>query len=210
MHRRLFIVLVAVAIAGGAGCASLPKSDGASVHAPPRFDEPQLALAQPERLHPGERLEVICVGTPPGVPCRASFERWIQEDGTITLASNKIFTAAGKTLSEFTREVQNYYVPQFFKSVRIRNHEPSVWIYVFGEVGYPSRFIFEDQTLRMAILGAAGFTASANKQKVRLITSEGDRFVIDCRRVPRSREEDVRLLPGDYIYVPRSSKWLFW
>jgi protein involved in polysaccharide export with SLBB domain len=92
---------------------------------------------------------------------------------------------------------------------------PGAFYHIGGEVKYPGEKIFEDQTLTHAILGAGGFTACANKRKVRVISRDGQWRVIDCSRMEgvvggRSRQEDVKLLHRDFIYVPRVSKWPFW
>jgi len=209
-HRLSIALLVVVTVVGGGGCSTAPKHGAASVSADPRFDNSLLALAQPERLHPGEWLWIIIEESPPKVPWRISIERTVQEDGTVALVSNKVFTAAGKTLSELAREVQHCYVPKLFKSVRIMNHDVLVFFYVAGEVRHPSRQIYGSSiTLLKAIACAGGFTPSANKKKVQVIGYGGERRIMDCTNTQRL-EEDVEILRGDHIYVPRSSKWPFW
>src|ERR1035441_5038076 len=86
----------------------------------------------------------------------------------------------------------------------------ALWFYVSGEVRMPSRQIFGSRiTLLKAIACAGGFTASANKKKVQLTRYDGQRRIVNCMNISRA-EEDVDIYPGDYIYVPRSSKWFFW
>lgn len=209
MRHRLSIALsVVFAVVGGGGCATDPGT--ASVSGDARFDNSLVPLAHPERLHPGERLWTIMEENPPKLPWRISIERTVQEDGTVTLVSNELFTAAGKTLSEFTREVQDYYVPKLFKSVRIENHDVLTFFYVGGAVRCPSRQIYGGGiTLLKAIACAGGFTPSADKEKVQVIGYGGERRTIDCTNI-QSLEEDVEILRGDHIYVPRASKWPFW
>ena len=85
-----------------------------------------------------------------------------------------------------------------------------LFFYVGGEVRCPSRQIYGSRiTLLKAIACAGGFAPSANKKKVQVIGHGGERRIIDCTNTQRL-EEDVEILRGDHIYVPSSSKWLFW
>lgn len=91
------------------------------------------------------------------------------------------------------------------------DHGLALWFYVSGEVNCPSRQIFGSRiTLLKAIACAGGFAPSANKRKVQLTRHDGERRIIDCTRAELDPELDVQVCPGDYIYVPRASKWLFW
>jgi hypothetical protein len=85
-----------------------------------------------------------------------------------------------------------------------------LFFYVAGEVKYPSRQIYGGRiTLLPAIACAGGFAPSANKKKVQVISHGGERRIIDCTNTQRA-EEDVEILRGDHVFVPRLSKWLFW
>jgi protein involved in polysaccharide export with SLBB domain len=133
----------------------------------------------------------------------------VQEDFTVTLLSNHVFTTAGKTHEEFVREVHDYYVPRLFKEVRLMSTDPPFYI-VSGEVWSPGlRTIYRPTTVLKAIESAGGFTPSANKKKVQLVGVGGEQRIIDCTKTQRL-EEDVEVARGDKIYVPRSPKWLFW
>jgi protein involved in polysaccharide export with SLBB domain len=109
-------------------------------------------------------------------------ETTVAEDGTVSLLSNKGFRAAGKTVGEFRLEVQQHYAGEF-KSVQVMCGYPGAFYHIGGEVRCPGEMIFEDQTLTHAILGAGGFTPSANKKKVRVISRDGQSRVIDCSRM---------------------------
>lgn len=89
------------------------------------------------------------------------------------------------------------------------NYEP--WYYVVGEIRWPdgrAKLIYESAiTVQMAIASAGGFSPSANRKKVQVFSRDGGRRVVDCTE---GKPEEVRIQRGDYIYVPRSSKWLFW
>jgi protein involved in polysaccharide export with SLBB domain len=209
-HRLSIALFVVLTVVGGSGCSTMPKHGAASASADPRFDDSLLAVAQPDRLHPGQWLQVLIEKNPPAVPWRISIERTVQEDGTVALVSNKIFTAAGKTFRELEQELRAYYTPKLFKSVRITSLDHQLFFYVAGEVLYPSRQIYGSRiTLGQAIACAGGFTLSANRRKVRVTGYGGERRTIDCTNAHRL-EEEVEILRGDLIFVPRSSKSPFW
>jgi protein involved in polysaccharide export with SLBB domain len=188
----------------------MPKHDAASVPTDPGVDNPQLAQLESGRLYPGDELVIFMEANPPTVPSSFRIDSTVHGDGTVALASNIVFTATGKMLGEFKREVRGYYVPKLFKRVIIWGPlEPSTY-YVGGEVKFHGRLLWEGRTtLLKAIAGRGGFTPSANKKKVQLIRADGERRIINCTDISRP-EEDVEVVGGDYIYVPRSSKWLFW
>jgi len=92
------------------------------------------------------------------------------------------------------------------------NYDP--WYYVVGEIGWPggrAKLAFESAiTVRMAINSAGGFSSSANGKKVRVFSHDGQRRLVDCTDAERNPEVEARIQRGDYIYVPRASKWPFW
>lgn len=194
-HRLSIALLVVVAVLGGGGCSILSN------------DYLSPVAGELDRLGPGERLVIIIAENPPAVPSRFRLDRTVQVDGTVALVSNKVFTVAGKTLSEFRQEVRAYYVPKLFKSVTIWGPlEPSTY-YVGGEVQSPGRLPFRGPTtLAGAIASAGGFTASANKKKVQLTRADGEEQIINCAATELHPAVDVEVHGGDYIVVPRS----FW
>jgi polysaccharide export outer membrane protein len=167
---------------------------------------PTTTLAPPSddtiaQLHTGSALVVFFE-----TPFTVEQHVLVQEDGTIALLSNRVFTASGKTRGELEREVRDYYVPRFFGDVRIMTTDPPIYI-VSGEVRSPGlRVLMGPTTLLKAIDLAGGFTGSANRKKVQLIR-EGTTHVINCVKAERDRKLDMEVLPGDRIVVPRKP-WL--
>jgi len=92
-----------------------------------------------------------------------------------------------------------------------RSENIETWYYVVGEIRWPggrAKLAYESPiAVQKAIAGAGGFSPSANRKKVQVFSRDGGHRVVDCTE---GKPEDVRIQGGDYIYVPRSSKWLFW
>lgn len=79
------------------------------------------------------------------------------------------------------------------------------YVYVGGEVARPGRIVWTpDLTLTKAIQAAGGFTLYAKEAKVALIR-ENTAYEIDADLAQRKPEQDLRLVPGDSIQVPRSA-----
>jgi protein involved in polysaccharide export with SLBB domain len=208
-HHRSIALLVVVAVLAGGGCSTAPKHNAASAPADPPSNNSRLAQLESGRLYPGDEVVMFIEENPPTMPSSLRIDRTVQADGTVALVSNKIFTATGKMLGEFKREVRSYYVPKLFKSVTIWGPLEPTSYYVGGEVRSPGRLLWEGRTtLLKAIAGRGGFTPSANKKKVQLIRAGGERRIVNCTNISRP-EEDVEVLGGDFIIVPRSSKWPF-
>jgi protein involved in polysaccharide export with SLBB domain len=200
MHHRLSVALLMdVTVVGGGCCSTLPKQDLTPVGG-----------ELEDRLHPGDDLVIDIEANPPAVPSSLRIDRTVQQDGTVALVSNRVFRAAGKTRSEFRREVRAYYVPKYFKSVLIWGSMDFSTYYVGGGVLSPGRLLCNSATpLGKTIVGRGGFTPSANKKKVQLIRVDGERRIIDCARTSLV-DNDVNVVVGDTVIVPRLSKWPFW
>jgi protein involved in polysaccharide export with SLBB domain len=214
MPHRLLIALLVVATVAGAGCRSTETKNSATLTpSDPQFDDALLVLTHPERLFPGYRLLIIVAEKPPTAPSRRRIYTQVQPDGTVALESNRVFIASGKTLSELSQEVRDYYVPKHFKSVEMRSDDYTCFYYVAGEVRggrFVSQLYGGPITVLKAIASAGGFTAVADKRKVQLTRHDGERSIIDCTECERDPKMDVPIWHGDYIYVPRVSKWPFW
>lgn len=212
MRCRLIRVLPLVAAVLASGCHVIPpKQDAALAPSDSRFtDLPRLVPApvprsEDERLYPGDAVVFKVDEDPPTVQPRVEVMAVVQEDFTVTWLSNKVFNTTGKTYEEFRQEVHDYYVPALFKNVRLMETDPPFYI-VRGEVWSPGfRTLYRPTTVLKAIESAGGFTPSANKKKVQLIRVGRERRIMNCTNI-RRLEEDVEVLRGDYIHVPRS----FW
>lgn len=80
-------------------------------------------------------------------------------------------------------------------------------VYVLGAVNTPQPIQYvEGMRALDAILGAGGFSGFARENSVSIIRESGDKIGIDLRKVRRGQniEENVLLLPGDYVIVDES------
>jgi hypothetical protein len=90
-----------VAIASEPVFAPLPSSTSAA-------DNPEVEL---EKMRPGDVIAINFM-QPDGRELPLTSK--IRDDGTVTLLSNKVFIAGGKTAREFEKEVANDYGPKLY------------------------------------------------------------------------------------------------
>jgi polysaccharide export outer membrane protein len=78
------------------------------------------------------------------------------------------------------------------------------YVYVGGEITRPGRIIWTpDLTLTKAIQSAGGFTLYAKETKVTLVR-ERQAYDVNIKLAQRNPAQDLLLMPGDSIQVPRS------
>ena len=83
------------------------------------------------------------------------------------------------------------------------NPKPAQFVYVSGEVKVPQRYIYTDGlTLGSAIKMAKGVTPKAS-QNVTLSRQGTDVQTFSLKRIQTAEGTDVKLQPGDKIFVPR-------
>lgn len=97
----------------GPGCSGTRSRNKAPVFAdlPPSTSAPDNIDVDLEKMRPGDVI-VITFAQPDGK--NLPFSSKIRDDGTVTLLSNKVFIAAGKTAREFEKEVSNHYGPKLY------------------------------------------------------------------------------------------------
>ena len=156
-----------------------------------------------EILQAGEMIAVtlsdITVPLPP-------MEQTVKGDGSITLWYSKTFHVAGKTRGQVEKEIHDAYVPDYWvnATVTVSHQVQSRFYYVGGEVKAPGRQVYIGRiSVTRAIQSAGDFTDWANKKKVQLIRSNGEKKVINCVKALEKPELDLEVFPGDKIYVPR-------
>ena len=161
------------------------------------------------QLHPGDSLAIIFPLTPEfNQPAVA-----VQPDGYVTLQSVGEVPAAGKTLPEFRKLLQDAYAkivsPQAI-TVELKNFEMPYFL-VGGEVGHPGKFeLRSDTTVAGAVAIAGGFKDSSKHSQVLLFRRVSDEWmeakVLDMKKMLASGNlsEDPHLRPGDMIYVPKN------
>lgn len=153
------------------------------------------------RFHVGDTVTVDFSGTVDTIP---EHIEPIKEDGTITLSLIGPVRALGKTAGELQNEIHDLYVPKYYVRLTVTVSSPQRVFYVGGEVKQPGRQLYVGETtVTKAIQAAGDFTDFANRNKVILIRSNGERIKVNCNKALQDPTLDPPVYPGDQIQVPR-------
>jgi len=131
----------------------------------------------------------------------------VRTDGTINMLHLGTITAAGRTFGQFERDLQSAYIEKkIFQRVTVVV-KPGVRFYtVGGEVRAPDRKVYSGEiTVLRAIVSCGDFTDYANRRKVEILRTNGDREIVDCVKARRDPTHDRPICPGDAIFVPRTA-----
>ena len=130
----------------------------------------------------------------------------IRTDGTINMPYLGSVKAAGKTFGQFERELQTAYIEKnVFKQITVAVKPGFRFYSVGGEVKAPARQTYSGPTTVLrAIVSCGDFNEFANRRKVELIRTSGEREIVDCIRARKDSRFDRDVCPGDAIHVPRS------
>jgi polysaccharide export outer membrane protein len=209
------VLLVCGTLFSGAllnGCASSSSdpvfSENPAVPSPTitgSSDDTVSSGADAARFHIGETVSVTFSGIaqeelqqmPPS-------NQTINEDGTISLPYIGSVRAAGKTPGELQNYIHDLYVPKYYVRLTVTLTSQDRVFYVGGEVKTPGRQLYIGATtVTKAIQSAGDFTDFANRSKVWLIHSDGQRVKINCKKALEDPSQDLPVFPGDQIQVPR-------
>mgnify|MGYP005846224427 CR=1 FL=1 len=136
----------------------------------------------------------------------------VQPDGFVSLQDVGDLHVRGLTLEEVTKAIAAKYsgiLHEPVVSVKLTNFSKPFFI-VGGEVAKPGKYDLPDPlTLSDAVAVAGGFTVGARTTEVLLFRRFSEELVEVKRvnvKVAQNGQiaEDVRLRPGDSIFVPRS------
>ena len=215
--------LVMVCIAAGSigllwsGCATdhssgspdsagekIPHSTGAATNSASRATASTFEPVR-ETLHVGDAITVTFITLNEYLKLEDHKES-IKEDGTITLHLVGPVKAAGKTASELQKEIQDGYVPKFFRRLTVIVKTEGRFYSVGGEVKRPDKFGYiTGLTVLGAIQSAGDFTDFANRRKVQINRTNGQKIMVDCKKAIKDPQKyDVLISPGDVIHVPKS------
>jgi protein involved in polysaccharide export with SLBB domain len=194
--------LAMFALAGWiAGCASGEGSSAGDPSSGPGGSKPRPEFS--DKLRKEDLVDIKFSNNP--TPPQDVAER-IKEDGSINLPLIGAVQAEGKTAGQLQKEIQERYVPQFFRRLTVTIRTENRVFYVDGEVVRPDRYAYSGEiTLLQAIASAGGFSDFASRRRVALVRSTGEKLVIDALKAKDSPTLDVPILPGDTINVPRRS-----
>ena len=192
-RRPLLFCLAAALPVFFSGC----ETDGVS-DANPQVPAAATASAQ---LRPGDSLTVALQGVPdPSInPVQ------IDDRGTITLPYIGIMSTAGTTPGELAQRIRETYVAKkIYRTVDVSVSVTERYVYVGGEVARPGRIVWTpDLTASKAIQAAGGFTLYAKETKVNL-TREEKAYDVNIILAQKNPAQDIHLMPGDSVQVPRS------
>jgi len=153
------------------------------------------------RFHVGDTVSVDFSDTPEKLD--ENIEP-IKENGTITLPLIGPVRALGKTAGELQTEIHDLYVPKYYVRLTVTVSSPQRVFYVGGEVKQPGRQLYVGETtVTKAIQSAGDFTDFANRSKVWLIRSNGEKLKVNCNKALQDPTLDPPVYPGDQIQVPR-------
>jgi len=192
-RRPLLPCLASALLLFFAGC----ETDGVA-EANPQVPAAATASAQ---LRPGDSLTV----TLQGVPDPSVNPVQIDDRGTITLPYIGIMSTAGTTPGDLAQRIRETYVAKkIYRTVDVSVSVTERYVYVGGEVARPGRIVWTpDLTVSKAVQAAGGFTLYAKETKVNL-TREQKAYDVNITLAQKNPGQDIRLMPGDSVQVPRS------
>lgn len=137
----------------------------------------------------------------------------VQPDGYITLKSVGTVMAQGLTIPELTKTIERAYAGILHDpvvTINLKDFDKPYFV-VSGQVGRPGKYeLRSDLTVTEGVAIAGGFTRASKHSQVILFRPEAHGLtevrVIDVKKLLRAHDlqEDVRLQPGDMIYVPQN------
>jgi polysaccharide export outer membrane protein len=138
----------------------------------------------------------------------------IQPDGYITLRGAAELHLEGLTVPEATlalREAYGKTLRDPVVTISLKDFDKPYFI-VSGQVGHPGKFDLRgDTTVTQAMAIAGGFNDNAKHSQVLLFRRASNDWVevrkLNFKQILKAenRSEDVRLQPGDMLFVPKSA-----
>ncbi len=196
--HALFVFCAATVIAFlFSGCGGTLGTDTQSP--PPAPIESSGAPKTGVFLRPGDLLKVEFSG--PANPPQ-TVEEHIREDGTISLYLIGSVKAVGKTPGDLQKEIQELYVPKYYKNLNVTVRASDQLYYVGGQVRNGGRQPYLGPVTVLGAIKAAGdFTDFADRKRVRLIRADHTIHIINCIKALENPDLDLPVYPGDTIDV---------
>ena len=159
------------------------------------------ATTSSAQLRPGDSLTV----TLQGVPDPSNNQVQIGDQNLISLPYIGTISTADATPGELAQRIRETYIAKkIYNTVDVSVSVTERFIYVGGEVAHPGRIVWTpDLTVAKAVQAAGGFTLYAKETKVNLVRDQ-KAYDVNVTLAQRNPSQDVRLMPGDSIQVPRS------
>ena len=137
----------------------------------------------------------------------------IQPDGYVSLLGGGDCLVAGQTVPEAIRSIKHAYATLLndpMVTIAVKDFEKPYFV-AGGEVGHPGKYDLRgDTTVVEAVAIAGGFTDDAKHSEVWLFRRVSNEWVETQRLNVKEMlhtanlREDLHLLPGDMLYVPKS------
>jgi polysaccharide export outer membrane protein len=137
----------------------------------------------------------------------------VQPDGYIVLKGVGSIFVEGATLAEASNAIRAAYGMMLREpevTLTLKEFEKPYFI-AAGEVGHPGKYeLRSETTVTEAVAIAGGFTQQAKHSQVVLFRRVSEHFaetrVLNIKKELRARklDEDIRLRPGDLVYVPQN------
>lgn len=166
-------------------------------------------LAQSAALRPGDKVDIRLGGVPSEEIMAVTAIYTIDAEGFINLPHIGKVRAAGLQQHELQGTIENRYKSDGIytrPTITINQQTGERFVNVDGEVRSRQRVPYTaDMTLLSAINAAGGVSEFADQRRVQL-SRGGESQTIDIRRIRRDPSLDIKVQPGDSIFVPRS----FW
>jgi protein involved in polysaccharide export with SLBB domain len=167
------------------------------------------ATLQASTLRAGDKVEIRLGGVPTEEIMAVSAVYTIDAEGFINLPHIGKIKAAGLQQHQLQQNIENRYRSEEIytrPTITINQQMGERFVNVDGEVRVRTRVPYTpDMTLLSAINAAGGVNEFADQKRVQL-SRDGNSEVYDLRRLRRDPNLDVKVQPGDNIFVPRS----FW
>ncbi|MCX6967224.1 MAG: polysaccharide export protein [Verrucomicrobia bacterium] len=175
------------------------------------FISPRPCFAQAV-LRAGETVDIRLAQVPPEEIAAFGSTQAIDEGGMLNIPYIGKIKVAGLDISQVQQVIETklkegkiYTNP----TVTVTPQANTRLVNVTGEVKTAGRLTYTaDLTVMTAIGGAGGFNDFADKKHVKL-TREGKVQVVDTTKFSKDPSLDIKVLPGDQIYVPQASAF-FW
>lgn len=197
MSRLCFLLLCLLALSTYGAC--MPE-------APPMAPEEAQRRPDVATFVPGDKISVRVYGEE-----ELDGEFQIQGDGSIDFPLIGSVSATGLSQNALARVLEDRLGDGFLKSPQVTVvvlQRANLEVSVLGAVQSPGRLAYvENLTLVQAISTAGGLNPLAAPKRVKL-TREGKTgpktVIISLKAITEGRREDIRLRPGDIIFVPES------
>lgn len=200
-HIAIRTILVGLFVALTlAGCRSAKVDPGYEA-----LVEQEHAIPAVGELGAGDKFDLSVYGEP-----GLSGEFTVSSEGTINYPFLGRLSVEGKTCAELEDELIKGLGDGYLKRPNVRcsiTEYNSKRIFIFGEVGSPGSFPYRSNiTIIEAMALAGGFAerADSNRTKLsRVIRGTEIQVQVPVQEIVEGRSQNIKLLPGDIVYVPR-------